>query len=171
MSLIDNKLKFIAKTKKEAIKTLNAEFARLNKEYEDCRNTLKCYEKLIVDSLMYVTDRDNLCTSSFEGSHNSRLQYVLTLIKELESSNDKRDMKSVDPKTGTARQSLSEKIENMNNKNQTRFRDINLGIKECTNKMMSTMTIYTKKLNDRLDIISNQKTNLAAIIGELERMK
>ena len=52
--------KFRRKVKKDIIKNIKSEIKRLDKEYKENKALLNSYNKLIVDSLYYMIDRDGV---------------------------------------------------------------------------------------------------------------
>ena len=75
--------KFRRKVKKDIIKNIKSEIKRLDKEYKENKALLNSYNKLIVDSLYYMIDRDNLTTSVLTGVHDSRIDQINECLSEL----------------------------------------------------------------------------------------
>lgn len=158
----DENVKFTKKIKKGVLKRISAEIKRLDKEYDENRNILESYNKLIVDSTYYMIDRDNLSTSVLTGVHDSRIDMIVQDLVELSICGDRS--KSEKFKT------YSSQIKDINSKRQTDFRITNQEIRKCSNTLVSTLNIYSNQINCRLNMILEQRRslqNLYSIISDM----
>ena len=155
--------KFRRKVKKDIIKNIKSEIKRLDKEYKENKALLNSYNKLIVDSLYYMIDRDNLTTSVLTGVHDSRIDQINECLSELKIySSNKVFASSVSQ--------LSEKLIAANTNRQSTLRVINQDVRKCSNTMISSLSIYTKQLNARIEIILEQKKTLQRLFNSIVKL-
>ena len=155
--------KFRRKVKKDIIKNIKSEIKRLDKEYKENKTLLNSYNKLIVDSLYYMIDRDNLTTSVLTGVHDSRIDQINECLSELKIySSNKVFASSVSQ--------LSEKLIAANTNRQSTLRVINQDVRKCSNTMISSLNIYTKQLNARIEIILEQKKTLQRLFNSIVKL-
>ena len=155
--------KFRRKVKKDIIKNIKSEIKRLDKEYKENKALLNSYNKLIVDSLYYMIDRDNLTTSVLTGVHDSRIDQINECLSELKIySSNKVFASSVSQ--------LSEKLIAANTNRQSTLRVINQDVRKCSNTMISSLNIYTKQLNARIEIILEQKKTLQRLFNSIVKL-
>ena len=155
--------KFRRKVKKDIIKNIKSEIKRLDKEYKENKALLNSYNKLIVDSLYYMIDRDNLTTSVLTGVHDSRIDQINECLSELKiySSNNV---------FASSISQLSEKLIAANTNRQSTLRVINQDVRKCSNTMISSLNIYTKQLNARIEIILEQKKTLQRLFNSIVKL-
>ena len=155
--------KFRRKVKKDIIKNIKSEIKRLDKEYKENKALLNSYNKLIVDSLYYMIDRDNLTTSVLTGVHDSRIDQINECLSELKIySSNKIFASSISQ--------LSEKLIAANTNRQSTLRVINQDVRKCSNTMISSLNIYTKQLNARIEIILEQKKTLQRLFNSIVKL-
>ena len=155
--------KFRRKIKKDIIKNIKFEIKRLDKEYKENKALLNSYNKLIVDSLYYMIDRDNLTTSVLTGVHDSRIDQINECLSELKIySSNKVFASSISQ--------LSEKLIAANTNRQSTLRVINQDVRKCSNTMISSLNIYTKQLNARIEIILEQKKTLQRLFNSIVKL-
>ena len=155
--------KFRKKKKKDIIKNIKFEIKRLDKEYKENKALLNSYNKLIVDSLYYMIDRDNLTTSVLTGVHDSRIDQINECLSELKIySSNKVFASSISQ--------LSEKLIATNTNRQSTLRVINQDVRKCSNTMISSLNIYTKQLNARIEIILEQKKTLQRLFNSIVKL-
>ena len=155
--------KFRRKVKKDIIKNIKSEIKRLDKEYKENKALLNSYNKLIVDSLYYMIDRDNLTTSVLTGVHDSRIDQINECLSELKIySSNKVFASSISQ--------LSEKLIAANTNRQSTLRVINQDVRKCSNTMISSLNIYTKQLNARIEIILEQKKTLQRLFNSIVKL-
>ena len=155
--------KFRRKVKKDIIKNIKSEIKRLDKEYKENKALLNSYNKLIVDSLYYMIDRDNLTTSVLTGVHDSRIDQINECLSELKIySSNKVFASSISQ--------LSEKLIATNTNRQSTLRVINQDVRKCSNTMISSLNIYTKQLNARIEIILEQKKTLQRLFNSIVKL-
>ena len=155
--------KFRRKVKKDIIKNIKSEIKRLDKEYKENKALLNSYNKLIVDSLYYMIDRDNLTTSVLTGVHDSRIDQINECLSELKIySSNKVFASSISQ--------LSEKLIAANTNRQSTLRVINQDVRKCSNTMISSLNIYTKQLNARIEIILEQKKTLQRLFNSIIKL-
>lgn len=155
--------KFRRKVKKDIIKNIKSEIKRLDKEYKENKALLNSYNKLIVDSLYYMIDRDNLTTSVLTGVHDSRIDQINECLSELKIySSNKVFASSI--------LQLSEKLIAANTNRQSTLRVINQDVRKCSNTMISSLNIYTKQLNARIEIILEQKKTLQRLFNSIVKL-
>ena len=155
--------KFRRKIKKDIIKNIKSEIKRLDKEYKENKALLNSYNKLIVDSLYYMIDRDNLTTSVLTGVHDSRIDQINECLSELKIySSNKVFASSISQ--------LSEKLIAANTNRQSTLRVINQDVRKCSNTMISSLNIYTKQLNARIEIILEQKKTLQRLFNSIIKL-
>ena len=155
--------KFRRKIKKDIIKNIKSEIKRLDKEYKENKALLNSYNKLIVDSLYYMIDRDNLTTSVLTGVHDSRIDQINECLSELKIySSNKVFASSISQ--------LSEKLIATNTNRQSTLRVINQDVRKCSNTMISSLNIYTKQLNARIEIILEQKKTLQRLFNSIVKL-
>ena len=155
--------KFRRKIKKDIIKNIKSEIKRLDKEYKENKALLNSYNKLIVDSLYYMIDRDNLTTSVLTGVHDSRIDQINECLSELKIySSNKVFASSISQ--------LSEKLIAANTNRQSTLRVINQDVRKCSNTMISSLNIYTKQLNARIEIILEQKKTLQRLFNSIVKL-
>ena len=130
--------KFRRKIKKDIIKNIKFEIKRLDKEYKENKALLNSYNKLIVDSLYYMIDRDNLTTSVLTGVHDSRIDQINECLSELKIYSPNKVFAS-------SISQLSEKLIAANTNRQSTLRVINQDVRKCSNTMISSLNIYTKQ--------------------------
>ena len=146
-------------SKKKLLKTLEIEIKRLDTELKESSSTLNSYQKLIVDSVLYVADRDNLSTSNFTGSHNARIRYIHTLIDQMKSSDGNKP--DYDKFAST--------IDMSNSHHQDEVQSINKDIKSCTDTMMTALGLYTESLNQKIAVIQTQQRLLERVYREVNK--
>ena len=155
--------KFRRKIKKDIIKNIKSEIKRLDKEYKENKALLNSYNKLIVDSLYYMIDRDNLTTSVLTGVHDSRIDQINECLSELKIySSNKVFASSISQ--------ISEKLIAANTNRQSTLRVINQDVRKCSNTMISSLNIYTKQLNARIEIILEQKKTLQRLFNSIVKL-
>ena len=155
--------KFRRKVKKDIIKNIKSEIKRLDKEYKENKALLNSYNKLIVDSLYYMIDRDNLTTSVLTGVHDSRIDQINECLSELKIySSNKVFASSISQ--------LSEKLIATNTNRQSTLRVINQDVRKCSNTMISSLNIYTKQLNARIEMILEQKKTLQRLFNSIVKL-
>ena len=155
--------KFRRKIKKDIIKNIKSEIKRLDKEYKENKALLNSYNKLIVDSLYYMIDRDNLTTSVLTGVHDSRIDQINECLSELKIySSNKVFASSISQ--------ISEKLIAANTNRQSTLRVINQDVRKCSNTMISSLSIYTKQLNARIEIILEQKKTLQRLFNSIIKL-
>ena len=155
--------KFRRKIKKDIIKNIKFEIKRLDKEYKENKALLNSYNKLIVDSLYYMIDRDNLTTSVLTGVHDSRIDQINECLSELKIySSNKVFASSISQ--------ISEKLIAANTNRQSTLRVINQDVRKCSNTMISSLNIYTKQLNARIEIILEQKKTLQRLFNSIVKL-
>ena len=155
--------KFRRKVKKDIIKNIKSEIKRLDKEYKENKALLNSYNKLIVDSLYYMIDRDNLTTSVLTGVHDSRIDQINECLSELKIySSNKVFASSISQ--------ISEKLIAANTNRQSTLRVINQDVRKCSNTMISSLSIYTKQLNARIEIILEQKKTLQRLFNSIDKL-
>lgn len=155
--------KFRRKVKKDIIKNIKSEIKRLDKEYKENKALLNSYNKLIVDSLYYMIDRDNLTTSVLTGVHDSRIDQINECLSELKIySSNKVFASSISQ--------ISEKLIAANTNRQSTLRVINQDVRKCSNTMISSLSIYTKQLNARIEIILEQKKTLQRLFNSIIKL-
>lgn len=155
--------KFRRKIKKDIIKNIKSEIKRLDKEYKENKALLNSYNKLIVDSLYYMIDRDNLTTSVLTGVHDSRIDQINECLSELKIySSNKVFASSISQ--------ISEKLIAANTNRQSTLRVINQDVRKCSNTMISSLSIYTKQLNARIEIILEQKKTLQQLFNSIIKL-
>ena len=135
----------------------------MDKEYKENKALLNSYNKLIVDSLYYMIDRDNLTTSVLTGVHDSRIDQINECLSELKIySSNKVFASSISQ--------LSEKLIATNTNRQSTLRVINQDVRKCSNTMISSLNIYTKQLNARIEIILEQKKTLQRLFNSIVKL-
>ena len=155
--------KFRRKIKKDIIKNIKSEIKRLDKEYKENKALLNSYNKLIVDSLYYMIDRENLTTSVLTGVHDSRIDQINECLSELKIySSNKVFASSISQ--------ISEKLIAANTNRQSTLRVINQDVRKCSNTMISSLSIYTKQLNARIEIILEQKKTLQRLFNSIIKL-
>ena len=155
--------KFRRKIKKDIIKNIKSEIKRLDKEYKENKALLNSYNKLIVDSLYYMIDRENLTTSVLTGVHDSRIDQINECLSELKIySSNKVFASSISQ--------ISEKLIAANTNRQSTLRVINQDVRKCSNTMISSLSIYTKQLNARIEIILEQKKTLQRLFNSIVKL-
>ena len=155
--------KFRRKVKKDIIKNIKSEIKRLDKEYKENKALLNSYNKLIVDSLYYMIDRDNLTTSVLTGVHDSRIDQINECLSELKIYSPNKVFAS-------SISQLSEKLIAANTNRQSTLRVINQDVRKCSNTMISSLNIYTKQLNARIEIILEQKKTLQRLFNSIVKL-
>ena len=155
--------KFRRKVKKDIIKNIKSEIKRLDKEYKENKALLNSYNKLIVDSLYYMIDRDNLTTSVLTGVHDSRIDQINECLSELKIySSNKVFASSISQ--------ISEKSIAANTNRPSTLSVINQDVRKCSNTMISSLSIYTKQLNARIEIILEQKKTLQRLFNSIIKL-
>lgn len=155
--------KFRRKIKKDIIKNIKSEIKRLDKEYRENKALLDSYNKLIVDSLYYMIDRDNLTTSVLTGVHDSRIDQINECLSELRIYGTNKVFAS-------SISQISEKLIAANTNRQATLRVINQDVRKCSNTMISSLSIYTKQLNARIEIILEQKKTLQRLFNGIVKL-
>ena len=110
-----------------------------------------------------MIDRDNLTTSVLTGVHDSRIDQINECLSELKIySSNKVFASSISQ--------LSEKLIATNPNRQSTLRVINQDVRKCSNTMISSLNIYTKQLNARIEIILEQKKTLQRLFNSIVKL-
>ena len=155
-------VKFSKKIKKKLLKKISTELKRLDREYKENRSILDSYNSLIVDSVYYMIDRDNLTTSVLTGIHDSRVDAIVHDLTEL-------GLVSVGKKSNCYKL-YSTQIKDSNCKRQQDLRITNQEVRKCSNTIVSALNVYSNHINSRLNMILEQRKTFQKLYEMVEKL-
>jgi hypothetical protein len=75
--------KYVLKLYKTIMKTIRQDIKEINKDIKECIKTLSGYENFILDSILYVKDRDNLISSKIENIFKIKISCLKSYLSSI----------------------------------------------------------------------------------------
>lgn len=162
------------KLKKNILKDLKIEITRLDKEIYEIEKLISSYEKIILTSLLYLKDRENLNTSILCGVHNTRYVKILNMITRLPNnviiSLTGKDVSTNNQINNKVADDSILELVNDNKSVQSELKKINSIISSNTDKLKECLDIYVDQLNNKINIMILQRNRLQREFSFIQRL-
>ena len=157
LNLVKRKQREIKRYSRSLLSEIRDEIIRIEDEIEECTRTLRSYEKFVAESVLYITDRNNLNTSKITGIHNARIKHIETQILLL----DKLELVSFGD--------IVKSIETQNEATQTKIKEISAALTRGTNVFNDVMPEFMQNINRKILVMQNQKSLLTRLYKVIEQ--